>query len=145
MEAILADPAAYHGRPVRVNGFLILELEGSSLWLSEADFRAERHDRSVWINRPVGVPEDHPLSGKRAYVTGVVDAVGWGDGQGHGHLGSWPASLTDIVAITPDPTDTDRARPWMNDPLFDILASLGFLGLFFAVVVLSARARRMAP
>lgn len=140
LETILADPAAFNGRRARVHGFLILQYEGTSLWASEADYLAQRYERAAWLDVEY-LPQivDHPLNGKRVFLSGVIHSeYSWV----YGHLGLWPIGITSIAGIAPDPTDTDRARPWLNDPLFVILASLGLLGLVFAMVDWRNRALR---
>jgi hypothetical protein len=137
---ILANPVAYNGRSVRLHGFMILEFEGDSLWASEADYRAQRYERALWIDLPGQRRPKHPLNGKRVFMSGVIAARK----QGAGHLGLWPAEITDIIEIAPDPSDTDRPRPWLNDPLFVILASLGLLGLILAMMSLGLRGQSLS-
>lgn len=132
---VINDPKDYDGRRVRLHGFLILKFEGNALYLSEADFRAQRYDRSLWVDETSRRPDAQRLTGKLAFVSGVIDA------GNPGHMGLRPAALVDVSDITVDPADTASARPWVNDPLFLILASLGLLGLFFAVVAMVSRVR----
>ena len=132
---VISDPKAYDGRRVRLHGFLILQFEGNALYLSEADYRAQRFDRSLWVDESSRHPDAAILSGKLAFVSGVVDA------GNPGHMGLRPAALVEVSSMIVDPADTDRARPWLNDPLFVILASLGLLGLFFAIIAMVSRAR----
>ena len=135
---ILQNPAAYNGRAVRAHGFLIIQYEGNSLWATEADFRAERYDRAAWIDLPPGMTDHDRMNGRRVFVSGVIVS----GGRGHGHMGMWPARLSNVQDVTADPTDTEPSRPWLTDPLFTILAALGLLGLFFASVTVHARAQR---
>lgn len=137
LEAILQDPIAYNDRAVRTRGFLVLQFEGNALWASEYDYRAHRYHRAVWLDFPYATTDFDALSGKRVLVSGVVS----GDADHYGHYGMWPAEIGEIQAIAMDPSDTDRPRPWINDPLVVILASLSFLGLFFGAWVLSEHAR----
>lgn len=137
MAMLLENPAAYEGRAVRVHGFVILDYEGTALWATEVDFLAQRHHRAVWLDVPTAMSNVETLGGKRGFVSGVAT---W-NAQGSGAYGLYRASITDISTIAPDPTDMDRARPWQNDPLFVILASLGLLGLVFAASTMSARAQ----
>lgn len=132
---VISNPQTYDGRHVRLHGFLILRFEGNALYISEADYRAERSDRSLWIDVSSRRPDASILSGKLAFVSGVIDTGNLG------HLGLRPAALVNVSSMTVDPADTTRARPWVNDPLFVILASLGLLGLFFAVVAMVSRVR----
>ncbi|WP_370235662.1 hypothetical protein [Brevundimonas sp.] len=140
LSEILENPSAWNGRQVGVQGFLILQYEGNSIWIDETDFRAGRYGRSLWVDYPVDVRSEHPLNGKRALLTGTIRAEGSYDG----HLDLWPAAIV-VDGIAADPTDQDRPRPWQNDPLFVILASLGFLGLILGMTALGLRARPITP
>jgi hypothetical protein len=133
LNEVLSDPAAFDGERVRVHGFLILQFEGNALYLSEADYRAERLDRSLWIDVGSRHPDASILSGKLAFVSGVIDA------ERPGHMGLRPAALVEVSDMTVDPADSRSARPWLNDPLFIILASLGLLGLIFAIFAMVSR------
>lgn len=99
LSKLLADPRANDGRRVRVHGFLVLEFEGNSLHPTEADFRAERYDGSVWIDVGIPDPATQAISGKLAFVSGVFDA------DHHGHMGLRPGALVDVTEITADPAD----------------------------------------
>lgn len=133
---LLAHPEAHHGQNVRVHGFIVLEFEGNTLWRSEADFRANRYDRAVWLSTEQGHFDEHPLNGKKAYVSGRFDA------KSYGHLGLTNSTITEVTLITADTTDTDRGRPWRNDPMFLLLASLGMLGLFMGLTSFGLRGLR---
>jgi hypothetical protein len=141
---LIARPEAHHGQTVRSHGFMVLEFEGTILWVSEADFRAERYDRAVWLDTRLGAFEPHPLSGRRVFVSGRFTS-GRVDGRSFGHLGLTDAVIGNISRIEPDPSDTDRARAWRDDPLLVILASLGLLGLFMAVARFGLRGFPQRP
>jgi hypothetical protein len=142
---LIARPAVFHGQEVRTHGFLTLGLENSALWIHETDYRAGRFDRAIWVDGPRGASAEHPLNGRRAYVSG---RFGYGptDGLSHGHLGLTVAAI-EVSRLEADPVDVDRPRPWINDPIFVILASLGMLGLSLGVISFGLKtfARRQPP
>ncbi len=132
---ILDNPAAFHGQTVRAHGFLLIQFEGQALWATEADFQSMAYERAAWLDLMLLEPEDydHPLNGRLAFVTGVVDADGEYGGHGHGAL--FGTTITDITEIEPDPADTAPARLWRTDQFSNLLAGLGFLALVFTLIV----------
>src|SRR2546426_4695750 len=72
---ILANPKSWHGRRVRVAGFVNLEFEGDALYLSREDFQQGLYSNSLWINVPdllVG-PNHHDVHSGYAIVEGIVN------------------------------------------------------------------------
>src|SRR4051794_39863871 len=51
--ALVANPAAYDGRRLRVVGFVSLEFEDSALYLDKDDFNAIVLRNAIWVDPPV--------------------------------------------------------------------------------------------
>jgi hypothetical protein len=98
LAAVIADPKAFEGHHLRVHGFLHLEFEDNSLYLSEAERDARDEKRALWIvlnpaylqtsRDTLWCLSDHPV-----VVEGIVKA------DHHGHMGMWPAELTRVTYI----------------------------------------------
>ena len=145
LREVLADPVAFHGDRVRVQGFLFIEFEGQTLWASESDFRNDAWENTAWLDLELIEPEDfdHPLNGRLVFVTGVVDADGDDLSPGiHGHLGLFGTTITDITQIAPDPADTEAPRPWRSNPLSQLMLLFGLLALFALMIGWGVHAQR---
>jgi hypothetical protein len=94
---ILANPRVWHGRRVRLAGFVNLEFEGDALYLSREDFDQALYPNSLWINVPdILVGPNHPDTHRGyAMIEGTINS------DDHGHMGLWPASLDSITAFVP--------------------------------------------
>lgn len=126
-EPILADPAAYDGRRVRIQGFLKLGYGDHSLWATDTDFENLDYERAAWLNTELGSLEDeHPLYGRQVFLSGVVNAAD------RGAYELYRLSLNEISDIVIHPSDRDRPRPWHDDLL---AFTLGVLALIYAVVL----------
>jgi hypothetical protein len=84
--AVLANPKAWHGKPVRVTGFMHLEFEGDQFCLHREDVEFLLLTNCVWL----AVPESRELlaiNDRYVGVEGVVDA------DGRGHMGLFQATI----------------------------------------------------
>ena len=90
LEQVIADPARFQAKPIKVSGFYHVSFENSAIYPAPSavmDFR-----RGVWL---LGRSGDD-LMGRRVTVRGVYDP-GPNDGKGQwprgGHLGQWPGAI----------------------------------------------------
>lgn len=93
--AVIANPERYHGKVVRVMGFLVLEYEDDALYLSKSDFDQLFTTNAVWVNGPKDTEPAarRALSGKHVFLTGRFDA------DHRGHLGLFSGALVDVSEI----------------------------------------------
>lgn len=90
MIQLLATPERFHGRVVRVQGFLKLEWEGDALYLHRTDF-----DQAIFRNA-VGVTRSSAFVGKEL-SDGYVLIEGQFDAKETGHLGAFSGSIKNIT------------------------------------------------
>jgi len=84
---LVANPAEWHGKLVRVIGFCHLEFEGDALYFHRDDFEQAISKNAVWLDVPEG---RQALSDQYVLVEGVFDA------ESHGHLGAFSGVLKDV-------------------------------------------------
>ncbi|WP_436043230.1 hypothetical protein [Pseudoxanthomonas sp. LjRoot143] len=90
IEQVIADPARFHAKPIKVSGFYHVSFENSAIYPAPSavmDFK-----RGLWL---LGRSGDD-LIGRRVTVRGVYDP-GQNDGRHRwpigGHLGQWPGAI----------------------------------------------------
>jgi hypothetical protein len=76
---LIATPERYHGKLVRVVGFLRIEFEGDALYLHEEDYRHRINKNAIWIDVPPEARNKHSLNNRYVIAEGVFD----GDRRGH--------------------------------------------------------------
>lgn len=92
--ALLAQPAAFDGKRVRVTGFVELTFEGNALYLSRELFEAGLSDYAIWLDVE-GVQIRDSTRVRRRYI--VVE--GQFDASNGGHLGAFPGALKAITRL----------------------------------------------
>jgi hypothetical protein len=103
MVQLLATPEKFHGKVVRVFGFLCLEFEGDALYLHREDNDQGLTRNGVWIHRTEAMDRDEKKLNKH-YV--LVEATF--DGEQHGHMGAFGGALKDVTRIIPWPPVTHQ-------------------------------------
>jgi hypothetical protein len=106
--ALIADPAAFEGRLVRVKGFLKLEFEGTALYLHEDDYLHGLSKNGVWVE----VTRDSRECGVELDSTYVV-LVGVFRDSKKGHFAANSGGLTQL-----------RRCDFLSDPNYPIVKSL---------------------
>jgi hypothetical protein len=97
---LIANPDLYHGKPVRIDGFLHVRREGTGLYLSRDDANhliksnglaiSFGNDRSAWDSQGLS-PER--FNRKFVMIEGVFD-------KGLvGHMGMWPAGVREVWRV----------------------------------------------
>jgi hypothetical protein len=110
---LIANPREFHGKPVRVVGFMHIEPEASGLYLGEADFRHAIHRNGIWLNSPPGADT---LSDSYVRVEATFDA------SSQGNFGKWSGTLKDVTHLSrwtetngpgdaPGPTGSEPSDP----------------------------------
>lgn len=82
---LIANPEKYHGKIIRVKGFLRLEFEGNGIYLSKEDWKHGVTKNAFWV----GFDHDYlkelkprKISGNWVFLEGVFDK----NDKGHGGL-----------------------------------------------------------
>lgn len=96
---LIARPDEFHGKVVRVIGYVRLEFEGNAIYLSKESYDAAISRNGLWIDPPAGSP-----LAKKGAVWGPRYAIVEGrfDASDHGHMGMFSGTIT----------DTSRLDPW---------------------------------
>jgi hypothetical protein len=125
--ALLAQPADYDGRLVRVEGFLTLHFEESALYPDKEAYDGNLASSSVWVNTPKGMDRTkaYRMRPRYAAVEGRFVAAE------RGHMGAYSGGLDDVQLIAPTFTRQEYER-WrrkhefqmQDDPRFWILLTL---------------------
>jgi hypothetical protein len=92
---LIASPAQYHGKTVRLVGVLVLAHERNALYLHQEDMENHISLNAVWLSlSPDG--SDHSyrgLSGRYVFVEGRFDQTF------KGHWGRYSGSIRDITRV----------------------------------------------
>ena len=88
---LIATPERFHGKRVRVIGFVRLEFEGDAIYLHGDDYKHRLSRNGLWIDVPEKM-EARRAEFDRRYVLieGVFDA------QNRGHLDSFSGSIRNL-------------------------------------------------
>lgn len=96
---LIATPAKYHGKLVRVIAFLSFKFESQVLYLHQEDFKRLIFRNGIWISVPEGMKVDaENMNGK------YVLAVGRYDMNFRGHKSVYSGALTKV----------ERLMPWVS-------------------------------
>lgn len=93
--ALLANPEAYHGKLVRVVGFISIEKEGTAIYFHKEDraFSIRKNAFALHLRK-----EDYAnaikINGKYALVDGVFDV-------NTGHMGLYSGSIHSVIRVSP--------------------------------------------
>jgi hypothetical protein len=94
---LIANPSAFHGKRVRVIGYLGIEFEGTALYFHAEDHQRSLTDNGLWLQVPAGWPAKTTGCVSRSYalLEGTFNA------QLKGHGGLYSGSLEEITRCTP--------------------------------------------
>jgi hypothetical protein len=88
---LIARPAEFHGKVVRVSGFAHFEFEGNSLYLTRDDYLHGVYRNGLWLDPPTGLaPMADSLNDRYVLVEATFDALD------QGHMGLWSGSLLNV-------------------------------------------------
>ena len=91
---LIADPARYHDREVRIVGYLHLEFEGNALYLHREDFQNSLYKNGIWID-PTGPLYASAKANNNSYVL----VVGKFSAADTGHMGLWSGAIVKIERL----------------------------------------------
>ena len=92
---MIATPAKFDHKKIRIDGYLHLEFEGNAIYLHEDDFRAQISENSIWINTPNDMTADQRNALNNHYVLCTATFTS----QRRGHMGMFGGELSDIVRL----------------------------------------------
>lgn len=93
---LLATPDKFHGKFVRVIGYLHLEFEGNGLYLHREDYQSAIPKNGIWFEgtgETMKKPKD--FSDRYVLVEGTFDA------KSQGHLGMWSGTIAKVERVMP--------------------------------------------
>ncbi len=92
---LLATPMAFHGKFVRVEGFLRLRFEGNALFLTAEDRRLGLGKNAVWVDATNEMYER-----RKELTRGPVSIVARFDAEDLGHMNLFGGALEDVQECT---------------------------------------------
>jgi len=98
---LLANPATFHAKRVRVIGFAHFEFEGNGLYAHREDWERGVTRNGLWLSPPSG---SDSLSNHYVLVEGRFDATS------RGHMGMWSGTLDSVTRLQRWEVPRDRAR-----------------------------------
>lgn len=89
---LVVSPEKYHGKRVRVIGFVRLEFEGNAVYTYKEDYQHGLIGNGAWINVPATLDAQGQKNRNMKYclIEGTFDA------KNRGHLGLWSGSIKNI-------------------------------------------------
>lgn len=96
MIQLIATPDKFHGKFVRVIGYLHLEFEGNGLYLHSEDHLASVSKNGLWFDGTLETrkkPKD--FTDQYVLVEGTFDA------KSHGHMGMWSGTISNVTRVMP--------------------------------------------
>lgn len=88
---LIATPEKYHGKRVRVKGFLRLEFEGNAIYLHREDYEYRVYKNSLWLDATKEMYRDHKkIDLHYVLIEGVFNA------RSQGHMGLFSGAVKKI-------------------------------------------------
>ncbi len=102
IQELLTNKNEWKGKKVEVSGFFVSTFEARALYEKETDSDGTNDHKSLWIDFPnrAAIKSGKVKLVQRESVR-IIGTFDFRSGGGCGHLGQWPAKLTDIELIEP--------------------------------------------
>lgn len=94
--ALIATPERYEGKKVQVIGYVVLEFEGTAVYLHEEDAKHLLTSNGLWLDFEK-VTRSLVKNAEAQPQYAIIDGVFRGGMQGH--MGLWSGSLTDLTRL----------------------------------------------
>lgn len=116
--ALIASPERYDGKKVQVIGYVVLEFEGTAVYLHEEDAKHMLTSNGLWLDfrqAERSLVKNADSQPQYAIIDGVFHA-----GM-RGHMGLWSGSLTDLTRLEffPKKTEPNSERSASQQPTPD--------------------------
>ena len=101
MVELVATPAAFAHKRIRVVGFVSLEFEGNAIYLHREDWQRGLTRNGIWLDVTT-YDGGHAIAGRKpgyAIVEGVFEP------ETHGHMGLFSGSIAQLSRLDPWPFD----------------------------------------
>ena len=95
---LIAKPEAFHGKRVRLIGYVRLEFEGNAIYVSKESYEAAISKDALWLDPPAESPlarKGAKWGPRYAVVEGRFDAIN------QGHMGAFAGTITDTTRLDP--------------------------------------------
>ena len=89
--SLIANPADFEGKSVRVIGFLVATFETTGLFLAEPDARNAVTKNGIWLE--IEASTYASLSNSYAIAEGTFDS------KSRGHLSMWSGTIRDVTRL----------------------------------------------
>ena len=89
---LIAHPNDYHGKLVRLTGFVRLEFEGTGVYLHENDYRYHITKNGLWLD-----VSDEIMKNRKEFNLKYVLLEGTFNAKDTGHMGAWSGSIEKIT------------------------------------------------
>jgi len=94
--ALIATPERYEGKKVQVIGYVVLEFEGTAVYLHAEDAKHMLTSNGLWL--VFGKTERNPVkNADQQPQYAIIDGIFRGGMKGH--MGLWSGSLTDLTRL----------------------------------------------
>jgi hypothetical protein len=89
---LIATPDKFHGRRIRIIGYLHLEFEGNAIYLDQESFSNAVDANAIWVDLPGWATNSktQPLNDKYVLIEGRFDS------KDRGHMGLFGGSIGQI-------------------------------------------------
>ncbi len=97
IKELIDHPDKYDGKVVRVRGFLVLDFEGTAIYVKKSDYEKHNYKNSIWISlsgRDRGLLKNQ-CNNKFASIIGTFKS------KKNGHFDLFSGSLVSIMRIDP--------------------------------------------
>lgn len=88
---LIATPEKYSSSHVRIIGYVRLEFEGNSVYLSKEDERSMIFKNGLWLDVP-----EHIRTNSTHYDQKICLIEGMFNPRDHGHMGLWSGAIENI-------------------------------------------------
>lgn len=95
--SLIATPKEFHGKSVRVIGYVRLEFEGDSIYLRKEDSQRRIAKNGLWLDVDVPAAQKAGVNNRYAIVEGIFSM------EEKGHFGMWSGSIKSVTRLDPWP------------------------------------------
>ena len=96
MIQLIATPEKFHGKFVRIIGYLRLEFEGNGLYLHREDYLAAINKNGIWFDVTL-----ETMKNPKKFTDRYVLVEGTFSARSYGHLGLWSGTISEVKRVLP--------------------------------------------
>jgi hypothetical protein len=87
---LIANPAAYDGKPVLLSGYIHFEFEGNGIYLHKEDVEHWQFSNGLWVSPADSFKRPQDCQDNYVTILGIFDATFTG------HMGLWSGSVKEV-------------------------------------------------